>query len=638
MMRDDRSRACDWAAVAILVLAAATRLYQLDLPSLWWDEILVPLNARFDILSILIRCATQDFHPPGYYLFTKAVLAVGSGNAALRLPSVLAGLAAVWLLYRLGRRHVGAGAALIASSLLSCDLLFTLVSRQVRPYTMVTCLSVLALHFVLRYLEDRSRRWLAWCLAVAAAAAFLHYTALLLAGSLWVVVAVDSAARRDLRTPVLFGLGLLGIVALDLPFLLPSLLREPKVVEGAGRLDLLLLMGERIGQMFHMDEPHWPRWAMACASVLGLAALLAERRRTGLAFLGLILAPLAALLAVAYGTYFNPWHLLFMAPPLFLAAGYALALPLRRPWAQAVLALALAGACTWYYFTDKAPRFYAEESNTGTYQGTARAILGRVAPGALFMPPDEEFLATVNWYLDRFSSPNPMRAQILGPGDAEARLEYVTDGRYWIFAENEKKVLAAMPAPALDESWADPSPARTGPGSGRLEKIRRLEYRIPRSPVSRVAALPYEDQADFHPVRFYSRVNALRDVCVYPMNGFALAATTPGRPGTADFVYQLADGLKADSLDLSLHYANPRRGHVLRALVSLDGGEFVERFRSTGKDAGSTGRISLTGLPPFDKLTLRFELTLAPDTPSYHGEYIQHLLLKDFSLRLGRGS
>lgn len=629
--RDGASALFTAAALAVVALAAWTRLYALDVPSLWWDEILVPLNARAGLGTLFARCATQDFHPPGLYLLTKLAMQAGTGNAVLRLPPVLASLAAVWLMYRLGRRWLGPGAALIAAALLASSDIFLLVSRQVRPYGPMVCLSVAAVHFLLRHLEDGRGKWLWFCLAACVAGLWLHYSAVLLAGSVWVVLAARSVADGNWKTPLRFGLGLAAGALSIAPFLGPSLLREPGVVQGAGRLDLLGLMVLKLGELLRMDPPHWPRAALACAALAGLAHLALRRRELGLAFLLLFVSPLAALLAAAYGTYFNPWHLLFLAPSLFWSAGHALALALRRRELQALFAVGLCAACAWQTLEQRPGRFYAEESNTGIAQGVARAVAGRVGAGALFMPPDVEFWATSNWYLDRFADPNPQRAQRLGPDDAEALLVYVTDGRYWIFAENERKVLASMPRPEIDESWARPSPQ---PGPPLLERVRRLQWRIARDPAARPAALPYAEERDFHPARFLAVVHALQDVCIHPMDGFALAATTPGRAGHADFAYEMPPGSAARALELSLNYANTGPGHRLRALASFDGGPFEELFASTGRDAARQGTARMDKAGGFSRLTLRFELFTAPGAPAYHGEPLNQLLLKGFSLRL----
>ncbi len=86
----------EWGAIALVTLGAVLlRLTRLEAREPWLDEACSSLLARGD-LSDLARVFTGESNPPLYYgmLFLWQKIA-GSGPAALRLPSVIAGASLV---------------------------------------------------------------------------------------------------------------------------------------------------------------------------------------------------------------------------------------------------------------------------------------------------------------------------------------------------------------------------------------------------------------------------------------------------------------------------------------------------------------------------------------------------------------
>ncbi len=194
------------ALLALLLLAFALRVYALDAQSLWYDEAVTAQVAQQG-LGELARWTADDIQPPLYYALVAGwTRLAGTGEWALRFPSVVFGLLMVALAYVLGRRLFGRPAGRVAALLASLHPLWIYYSQEARMYTLLTALGMLAGYALLRVLassqEPGSARkrlgW--WAVFVGASIALLytHYFAafLLLAFALFFVLALTIEAVR----------------------------------------------------------------------------------------------------------------------------------------------------------------------------------------------------------------------------------------------------------------------------------------------------------------------------------------------------------------------------------------------------------------------------------------------------------
>ena len=110
------------ALAGLVAVAVFLRLYHLETPSMWWDEIIVPLTARYPLAYILDFSRHCEMHPPLYHLCIKAVEWAGLSDFTLRLPSVLCGLAAVYAVWRLFGRLYNRSVGLVAAAFLAGTL------------------------------------------------------------------------------------------------------------------------------------------------------------------------------------------------------------------------------------------------------------------------------------------------------------------------------------------------------------------------------------------------------------------------------------------------------------------------------------------------------------------------------------
>lgn len=173
--------------ILLLLLGFGLRLYQLDGASLWYDELLeldIAQGALTDIGPQLWRHAAM---PLDYYLLHGWVM-LGRQEGWVRLPAVCWGVLSIALVYSLGRRLFNQRVGLLAGLLLSFAPFAVRYSREVRPYALLLCFTLIAFLGLWQvYQTGRLRYWLLTGLGLSGAA-LSHYFALFLLApmGLWV--------------------------------------------------------------------------------------------------------------------------------------------------------------------------------------------------------------------------------------------------------------------------------------------------------------------------------------------------------------------------------------------------------------------------------------------------------------------
>ena len=139
-----------------------------------------------------------DARPPGTALaIAGSFRMLRVGQVAARLPSVLAGLLAVLLLYGLARDVIGGEGAVLATLLLATDNLMVLVSRTARPEALTTLFVLLALLAMKQYARDGRLLWAGLSGLLGAAGTMFHITLLgYLCSLALLAVMVDWRAKR----------------------------------------------------------------------------------------------------------------------------------------------------------------------------------------------------------------------------------------------------------------------------------------------------------------------------------------------------------------------------------------------------------------------------------------------------------
>ena len=169
----------------ILIMAAMTRLWQLDYHSFWFDET-VSLDWAEDGAAFIWQSTfalVKDKHPPGYYLLLHywqnllEFFGLAHNDVALRALGALLGVLTVLALLLLARRLSGRATARLAALLVALVPVLVWYSQELRMFQPATTGLVWRAYCLVRgWQGERQRARLGWWLGMIAAFTFALYS------------------------------------------------------------------------------------------------------------------------------------------------------------------------------------------------------------------------------------------------------------------------------------------------------------------------------------------------------------------------------------------------------------------------------------------------------------------------------
>lgn len=206
-----------WPLAALVVLAAALRLATLTEQSFWYDEAFTPVHVLHPSLSSTLSAVVHHENtPPLWYLLAWLdTRLLGDGALALRLPSALAGIATVPVVWAIGKELSGRRAALIGAAIVAINPLFIWYSQEARAYGLFVFFAALAMFCFVRLLRAPSARRAAWFALSGALALLTHYFAVFLLFPMALLLLRERSTRR-LALPAAAALVLVGLALLPL--------------------------------------------------------------------------------------------------------------------------------------------------------------------------------------------------------------------------------------------------------------------------------------------------------------------------------------------------------------------------------------------------------------------------------------
>ena len=342
------------AVVLTILLAFFLRIHDLDGQSMWNDEGLSVYRARQSISGILDNVITIDgidtidTNPPGYFLLLHLWrFAAGESVFALRFLGDLLGVLNVPLIIQLGKRSFDRWTGLAAGFLLALSPFHVWMSQEMRNYTLLLTLNLLALLGLFNYLlnKDNPRRrwWLALWGAASIASIYTHFFGLFIFAFGVLALTWHSLISRKWRPSRRIIIAVILLALLSLPIIWTALTRFR-----AGRqVDFVFVPLQHmlahaasaysVGIIPTVVQPLWRVAPVVMLAAMGAVAgwMVNEgsrNRAVVLLLLGYLLVPLLLLftLSTINPLYNGPRHLLMSLPPfiILVAAGFVL------PWTR----------------------------------------------------------------------------------------------------------------------------------------------------------------------------------------------------------------------------------------------------------------------------------------------------------------
>jgi 4-amino-4-deoxy-L-arabinose transferase-like glycosyltransferase len=198
--------------LAIVIAALAIRLIGLGTPAVRNDEgysYFVAVQPFAQYPSLL----AEDPHPPLFYSLLHVWAYADASAFWLRLLNVLLSVAAIPVIYLVGKELVSQRAGIIAAALLAISQVMLRYAQNLRMYPLLVLLVLLTAYFFLRWYRTMRARFLVGFIIFGALSLYTHYYSsfILLAMAVYVLV------RRKLSWQFFFSCA--AIIILFLPWL-----------------------------------------------------------------------------------------------------------------------------------------------------------------------------------------------------------------------------------------------------------------------------------------------------------------------------------------------------------------------------------------------------------------------------------
>lgn len=153
-----RNRQILFILALIILLAFLLRIYTLSTESLWVDEVISVDAAKRSIASIIVKESSERaVHPPFYYIILHFWMKLfGDSEFSVRFPSVIFGVASIYVIYRVGKLIYSKEVGVISAFLLSISLFHIRYSQETRFYALLTFLILLSNFYFVKLLKEKN--------------------------------------------------------------------------------------------------------------------------------------------------------------------------------------------------------------------------------------------------------------------------------------------------------------------------------------------------------------------------------------------------------------------------------------------------------------------------------------------------
>ncbi len=184
-------RLLDWAErvdlahyailTGIVLCGAWLRLTLLDRQSLWFDEADVVVRAQQSLTDVLRTFVRPGENGPLYNLLLHFWIQVfGPSETSVRMPSAIAGLLTIPVIYVVGWRTLGRRVGLFAAGLLAISPYHVWYSQEAKMYAIAVLLTLVSTACFIEALTGNKRRWWIGYVIVTSLAFYFHVTTVLI--------------------------------------------------------------------------------------------------------------------------------------------------------------------------------------------------------------------------------------------------------------------------------------------------------------------------------------------------------------------------------------------------------------------------------------------------------------------------
>lgn len=198
----------------LLVVAAALRFFRLGYQSIWVDEIMTIQASTPTPGYSIWHLILYNIHGPLHAFVVFVFRSLHDTDAWLRVPSAIAGVAAVGVFYAWVSRWLGRRTARIAALLIAIHPLLIHYSQEVRNYSFVFLFSLVGCYLFDRFTERPTRRLgAAYVLSMAAAALSNFSAAFVFAAHTVIYFLRGGVGWRSVRRWVLVAAAVLVVIS-----------------------------------------------------------------------------------------------------------------------------------------------------------------------------------------------------------------------------------------------------------------------------------------------------------------------------------------------------------------------------------------------------------------------------------------
>ena len=401
-----------WLGV-ILAVAGLLRCFAIDVHSFWYDEAVMAELMTHTPGELLSGAVADNGNPPLYQVLGHFWLSIfGSSELALRIPSCIMGVAAVFLVAYLGRNLFGARIGLFAAALLAISPMAVELANEVRSYSLFLLLAIATTWFFIKWIETSNISVLACYSVSMALVLYTHYYAFALMPAHALTLAASAGGRRRI---VPWLVALLVTALLCLPWA-PAFLRQLATPNNLSRMastwqeqflatPLVFAFGRTLAWR---DSGMIPLGLSSLAAVACFAApatwgLIRLRSRPSLLVLlaGWLLIPtVGPFVAALCGKPLYTTRYATVALPAFLilvAVGFD---SLRPAWKYAMVAIILT-------LTATSLARYASRPLKDDWRSATSLLVAEARPGALFVFDVDHEITSFSYYIKRFRAAIP---------------------------------------------------------------------------------------------------------------------------------------------------------------------------------------------------------------------------------------